>query len=230
MSRRVLLACIGLLLLALAACDADVDDEEYPTPQPIPEGAEQVHTEITLHGPGGDYSMDLDRYEVPAGEVYLVVRDGAYFVERQTSPDASAGPLTVEQKDRISEGEGRWLQDTRITQIVGGYCDPREDPPAMGMRERPFCQQLRVNLQPGQYILVAWLDRDAPIAVWAVTREFSGQECELRPIEEPDVGAETTCGDMVTVDGRSYFLGAGGWLDEDGLRLEEVPEAKGRCL
>jgi len=46
--------------------------------------------------------------------------------------------------------------------------------------------------------------------------------CDLRPRDEPNPPADMECGEMVMVNGRSYFYGIGGWLDEDALRLEEV--------
>jgi len=46
--------------------------------------------------------------------------------------------------------------------------------------------------------------------------------CDLRPNDEADSPDDTTCGEKVTVNGSAYFYGAGGWRDEDGLRLEPV--------
>jgi len=46
--------------------------------------------------------------------------------------------------------------------------------------------------------------------------------CDLRPNDEADSPDDTPCGERVTVNGSAYFYGAGGWLDEDGLRLEPV--------
>ena len=181
-------AGLGVLLLALAACDFGLEDEERPpTPEPIPAGAQQVH--ITMHhleGPDPNthrrlsprlWQVVLTPNIVRAGAVYLVIGDGiATFVERKTAPNASPGPLADWQIAKISRSavcpEGRAgclrayarshpdvLNDTWVTDVVAGYCDPRDDPATHGTGLSPtgsdaFCKVLRADVRPGRYLII----------------------------------------------------------------------------
>jgi hypothetical protein len=158
------------LLLALVACGFDDDeDDACPTPPPLPAGAQEVHIDVTLHGPNGPYSLDLDRYYVPAGDVYLVGGSSINLIERQTGPDATPGPLTFEQQERILFGDGS-LENTRLTELDSDDCC---DPSAPLKPRQPACGRLLVNLQHGHYLIVQGTpgERDASAAVLAVSRE-----------------------------------------------------------
>lgn len=57
---------------------------------------------------------------------------------------------------------------------------------------------------------------------------IGGDDCDLRPVESSPTGlrigiqqARASCASAAEVDGRTYYVGAGRWLDEETLVLEE---------
>ena len=115
--------------------------------------------------------MQLTPDTVRPGDVCLVTpRNGASFVERQTGPAASPGPLTDRQIARISGGvtfcpraHGDCFQayrhdhpdemkNTVVSTLATGYCDSRDDPPP-GVRGGERCYQMLVQLRPGRYLV-----------------------------------------------------------------------------
>ena len=125
------------MLLALAACAGNA---------PIPSGAQQVHITVTESG------VELQPNSVPAGDVYLVLDDGAIsFIERKAGAYATTEPLTDEQIAQIGDGN---LQDTSASGLEANNCDPQQNASARGMTG-PCGNVMKVTLQPGKYLIVA---------------------------------------------------------------------------
>jgi hypothetical protein len=179
--RMVLVAggCLALLA-ALAACEViGLGDEEddRQTPEPIPSGAQQVQIMLTRGGAQdanapGPWDVELTPDTVRAGDVYLVLGDGAVsFVERQIAPGASPGPLTDGQIARIrhtaDDCPGRLgsclhnydrrhpnvTKDTVVSDLEAGYCDSRNDP-ARGVRGGTHCLVMPIQVRPGRYLIM----------------------------------------------------------------------------
>jgi hypothetical protein len=152
-SPRPMAAAIAALLLALSACTGNA---------PIPSGAQRV--EITLT----DSGVVLEPDTVPAGDVYLILDDGAInFIERKAGPYASNEPLSDEQIARVRDGN---LQDTSTSGLEANTCDPEQRAAARGMTG-PCGNVMLVQVRPGSYLIVAGPPEQPgqPSAVLAVT-------------------------------------------------------------
>ena len=150
---RLTVGFLATLLLVLAACTGN---------EPIPSGAQQVQVTVTSAG------VELQPDSVPAGDVYLVLDDGAIqFIERKAGAYAAAEPLTEEQIAQIGEGN---LQDTSSSGFESGTCDPEQNAAARGMTG-PCGNVMRVTVQPGKYLIVSGSPEEpgAPSAVLTVT-------------------------------------------------------------
>ncbi|HET8777165.1 MAG TPA: hypothetical protein VFN76_05855 [Candidatus Limnocylindria bacterium] len=131
------LLCMGALV---AACTAGS--------QPIPSGARTVHVVIT------DDAVELDPSVVGAGDVYLVLDEAVHksFVlfGRQTSADASPGPLSEGDIARIGEGD---TQGTFMTGLDAGGCSAEQDAAARGQLG-PCGNVMKISLSPGLYAIL----------------------------------------------------------------------------
>jgi hypothetical protein len=152
-SLRPRAAAIAALLLWLSACTGNA---------PIPSGAQQVQVTVT------DSGVELEPESVAAGDVYLVLDDGAInFIERKAGAYASNEPLNDEQIAQILDGN---LQDTSISGLDANTCDPEQRAAARGMTG-PCGNVMLVRVRPGSYLIVAGPPEEAgqPSAVLAVT-------------------------------------------------------------
>ena len=144
---------MAVLLLGLSACTGNA---------PIPSGAQQVQITIT------DSGVELQPESVPAGDVYLVLDDGAInFVERKAGAYGANEPLDEAQIARIRDGD---VQDTSISGLEAINCDPEQRAAARGMTG-PCGNVMLVQVRPGSYLLVAGPPEEPgqPSAVLVVT-------------------------------------------------------------
>ena len=144
---------MAVLLLGLSACTGNA---------PIPSGAQQVQITIT------DSGVELQPESVPAGDVYLVLDDGAInFIERKAGAYGSNEPLTDQQIAQIRDGD---LQDTSMSGFEATNCDPEQRAAARGMTG-PCGNVMLVQVRPGSYLLVAGSPEEPgqPSAVLVVT-------------------------------------------------------------
>ena len=145
----------ALLTVSLAGCG--------PTHHPIPGGAQQVHVVVT------DTEVRLDPSTVSAGDVYLVLdapAEGSIaFVQAKATADATPGPLTDADIDRLAQGD---TQGTSIGGMDAGGCSPEQNAEARG--QVGYCGNvLMVTLTPGTYAVLGGTPEDArPMAVLEV--------------------------------------------------------------
>jgi hypothetical protein len=152
-STAKIVAAFVSLLVGLAACTGNA---------PIPSGAQQVRISVT----GSDVELQPD--SVPAGDVYLVLDDGAVtFIERKAGPDATAGPLTEGQIAQVQDGN---LQDTSSSGLEATNCDADQREAARNMTG-PCGNVMLVQVRPGRYLIMAGAPEEsgAPAAVLTVT-------------------------------------------------------------
>ena len=150
---RSSVAGLAATLLALAACAGNA---------PIPSGAQQVQITVT------DAGVELQPESVAAGDVYLVLDDGAIsFIERKAGAYASPEPLSDEQIAQIGDGN---LQDTSVSGLEANNCDPEQNAAARGMTG-PCGNVMLVTVRQGKYLIVAGAPEEggAPSAVLSVT-------------------------------------------------------------
>lgn len=150
---RLKVGFLATLLLVLAACTGN---------EPIPSGAQQVQVTVT------GAAVELDPDGVPAGDVYLVLDEGAIqFIERKAGAYAAAEPLTDEQIAQIGEGN---LQDTSSSGLEAGTCDVEQNAAARGMTG-PCGNVMKVTVQPGRYLIVSGPPEEpgSPSAILTVT-------------------------------------------------------------
>lgn len=110
---------------------------------PIPAGAQQVHIADT------DSSLRLEPATVRAGDVYVVL-DGpgqsVLFVARKPAAEATPGPMSDDDLDRLSRGD---TQATSIEAISVG-CSAEQRAAARG--KVGYCGNVyKLVLAPGKY-------------------------------------------------------------------------------
>jgi hypothetical protein len=152
-STAQIVAVIVAVLIALAACTGNA---------PIPSGAQQVRISVT----GSEVELQPD--SVPAGDVYLVLDDGAVtFIERKAGTDATAEPLTDDQIAQVLDGN---LQDTSSSGLEATNCDAAQREAASNMTG-PCGNVMLVRVSPGSYLIRAGAPEEsgAPAAVLTVT-------------------------------------------------------------
>ena len=152
-TRAITVPCAALLI-ALSGCTGNA---------PIPSGAQQVQITVT------DAGVDLEPSSVAAGDVYLVLDDGAIsFVERMAGPYGSPEPLDDLQIAQIREGN---LQDTSVSGLEATNCEPEQRAAARGMTG-PCGNVMLVNVRPGSYLIVAGAPEEPgqPSAILTATR------------------------------------------------------------
>ena len=122
---------------------------------PIPSGAQQVHIADT------DASLRLLPATVQAGDVYVVLdgpRQSVVFVAQKRTADATPGPMSDDDLDRLERG------DTEGTSIEGisVACSTEQRVAARG--QVGYCGNVyRFTLAPGKYaFLVDPPDGDPP--------------------------------------------------------------------
>ena len=117
---------------ALTGCDGGVA---------VPRGGHALHVTVT-----GD-DVHLEPATMPAGDIYLVLDTpgtDVTLVEAKASADATPGPLTDDDLDRVRHG------DTFHTSLTGGFANGG-----------PHGNVTKLTLTPGTYAFVA----DAPEAL-----------------------------------------------------------------
>jgi hypothetical protein len=113
------------------------------TADPIPSGAQQVHVAVTRS------SVTINPKTVHAGDVYVVL-DGpgqsVLFVARKPAAEATPGPMSDDDLDRLSRGD---TQATSIEGISVG-CSPTQRAAARG--KVGYCGNVyKLVLAPGKY-------------------------------------------------------------------------------
>jgi hypothetical protein len=125
---------------------------------PIPSGAQQVHIADT------DTSLDLQPATVRAGDVYVVLdgpRQSVVFVTQKRAAEATPGPMSDQDLDRLSRG------DTEGTSIEGISVGCSAEQRAAARGQVGYCGNVyRLRLAPGKYaFLVDSPDGDPPQVV-----------------------------------------------------------------
>lgn len=133
----LVIAIAGILAVALAGCGRGQT--------PIPEGAQQIH--VVVDGS----TLRLDPGTVRAGDLYVVLDtpgSSVGFAQRQQTAEATPGPLTSQDIDRLAHG------DTEGT-AIGGFddlgCAPEQRAEDRG-RMGPCGNVFQVVLTPGMYV------------------------------------------------------------------------------
>jgi hypothetical protein len=188
MPSRLAAASLTVVLVGLSACAFAGEEDDRQTPQPIPSGAQQVQITLT---PGesqdAKWEVGLTPDTVRAGDVYLGIGDGVVsFVERQTLPGASPGPLTDRQIARIRRTAADCpgflgsclhnydrrhpdvMKGTVVSDLEAGYCDSRDDPPR-GIRGGTHCLVMPIHVRPGRYLIMIGMPPIEGSAVLTVT-------------------------------------------------------------
>lgn len=127
---------IGILAVALIACG--------PGSATIPVGAQQVHVEVV------GTEVRLAPATVRAGDLYVVLDtpgSSVGFVQRKASADATPGPLTDEDLERLSRGD---MQGTAIGGFDDLGCSPEQRAENRG-RMGPCGNAFQLVLTPGMY-------------------------------------------------------------------------------
>jgi hypothetical protein len=113
---------------------------------PIPSGAQQVHIVDT------DTSLYLRPATVRAGDVYVVLdgpRQSVVLVEQKRTAEATPGPMSDDDLDRLSRG------DTEGTSIEGISVACSVEQRAAARGQVGYCGNVyRFRLVPGKYALL----------------------------------------------------------------------------
>ena len=110
---------------------------------PIPSGAQQVHIS------DADVSVGLQPAAVHAGDVYVVLdgpRQSVVFVAQKRTAEATPGPMSDDDLDRLSRG------DTEGTSIEGISVTCSAEQRAAARGRVGYCGNVyRFTLTPGKY-------------------------------------------------------------------------------
>ena len=138
------------LLVAITACDAQ-------RAQAIPAGGQVVHVTISAG------AVHLEPPTVRPGNVYLVLESPAdghlTFVERQSSADATPGPLTDKDLARLARGDTEGMS---ISGLDAGGCSPDQNAQDQG-RLGPCGNVMLVVVATGAYAVVGGSPEADPV-------------------------------------------------------------------